>query len=145
MLNPGPYFEDVAIGSALPELVKRPTTVQLFEFSAITWNPHRIHYDKEYALSEGHPDVLVHGPLQGAILGQFLTDWLGENGKLRRLSYSNRAVATPSDTLTCKGVVTDKYERDGENLIECEIWVEKQDGTRAAPGRAVAALPSRAG
>lgn len=36
----------------------------LFRFSALTFNAHRIHYDRDYTVgTEGHPDVVVHGPL----------------------------------------------------------------------------------
>jgi 3-methylfumaryl-CoA hydratase len=38
--------------------------VQLFRFSALTYNGHRIHYDRPYAIkAEGYPDLVVHGPL----------------------------------------------------------------------------------
>lgn len=41
-----------------------PTTVDLFRFSAITFNSHRIHYDDAYAREvEGYPALVVHGPL----------------------------------------------------------------------------------
>jgi 3-methylfumaryl-CoA hydratase len=41
-----------------------PDPVLLFRFSALTFNPHRIHYDHPYATGvEGYPDLLVHGPL----------------------------------------------------------------------------------
>jgi 3-methylfumaryl-CoA hydratase len=40
----------------------------LFRFSALTYNAHRIHYDLAYANSEGHPDLVVHGPLQALML-----------------------------------------------------------------------------
>jgi hydroxyacyl-ACP dehydratase HTD2-like protein with hotdog domain len=41
-----------------------PDGIRLFTFSALTRNPHRIHYDRDYAReAEGHPDLLVHGPL----------------------------------------------------------------------------------
>lgn len=37
----------------------------LFRFSALTYNSHRIHYDRDYARNvEGYPGLLVHGPLQ---------------------------------------------------------------------------------
>jgi 3-methylfumaryl-CoA hydratase len=37
----------------------------LFRFSALTYNAHRIHYDRDYARQvEGYPGLLVHGPLQ---------------------------------------------------------------------------------
>ena len=40
-----------------------PTEVALFRFSALTYNAHRIHYDRPYAEAEGYPALLVHAPL----------------------------------------------------------------------------------
>lgn len=41
-----------------------PSAVQLFRFSAITFNGHRIHYDADYCRDvEGYPNLVVHGPL----------------------------------------------------------------------------------
>jgi 3-methylfumaryl-CoA hydratase len=41
----------------------------LFRFSALTFNGHRIHYDLPYALDvEGYGGLLVHGPLQAALM-----------------------------------------------------------------------------
>ena len=46
-----------------------PTTVTLFQFSALTYNGHRIHYDHPYATEiEGYPGLLVHGPLTALLL-----------------------------------------------------------------------------
>lgn len=46
-----------------------PTTVTLFQFSALTCNPHRIHYDHPYATQrEGYRGLLVHGPLTALLL-----------------------------------------------------------------------------
>ena len=46
-----------------------PTTVTLFQFSALTYNGHRIHYDHPYATeTEGYPGLLVHGPLTALLL-----------------------------------------------------------------------------
>lgn len=43
----------------------RPDSVLLFRFSALTYNAHRIHYDRDYARDvEGYPGLVVHGPLQ---------------------------------------------------------------------------------
>jgi hydroxyacyl-ACP dehydratase HTD2-like protein with hotdog domain len=47
-----------------------PTTRTLFQFSALTYNAHRIHYDREYARSEGYPGLLVHGPLQALLMAE---------------------------------------------------------------------------
>jgi hydroxyacyl-ACP dehydratase HTD2-like protein with hotdog domain len=40
------FFEDVEVGTELPALEKIPTTVQLFRYSAVTWNAHRIHFER---------------------------------------------------------------------------------------------------
>ncbi len=46
-----------------------PDSVMLFRYSALTFNGHRIHYDKDYAINEEHyPGLVVHGPLQATLL-----------------------------------------------------------------------------
>jgi len=42
--------------------------ILLFRYSALSWNSHRIHYDKDFAKRDGYPNVLVHGPLQATLL-----------------------------------------------------------------------------
>ena len=44
------------------------TPTLLFRFSAITFNGHRIHYDTPYAHEEGYPGLVVHGPMQAALM-----------------------------------------------------------------------------
>ena len=62
-----PAVEDTGAGGA-GELW-RPTTVDLFRYSAATYNGHRIHYDQAYAKGEeGYPDLVVHGPFTAAKL-----------------------------------------------------------------------------
>ena len=137
------YFEDVHEGMELPPRHRTTSTIQLFLFSAVTRNPHRIHYDRAFAESEDHPDVLVHGPLQGAMLCTYVTDWAGPRGRLRKIGYQNRGRATPADTLIFKGRVTRVYREDGQGVVELDVWEENQDGHVNVPGRAVVHLPSR--
>ena len=133
------YAEDVRVGDALPVVVRNASRVQLFLYSAATWNPHRIHYDVDYARYEGHPDVIVHGPLQGAWLSQYLTDWAGPGGRLVDLRWQNRASALPEQDYEFHGKVA---AVDG-STITLEVWEQHPDGTVLMPGRAVVALPRR--
>lgn len=51
------------------ERVIEPTEALLFRYSALTFNGHRIHYDRDYARNvEGHQDLVVHGPLIATLL-----------------------------------------------------------------------------
>ena len=46
-----------------------PDPILLFRFSALTFNAHRIHYDRPYAMAiEGYPGLVVHGPLTAVML-----------------------------------------------------------------------------
>jgi 3-methylfumaryl-CoA hydratase len=45
-----------------------PDTTLLFRYSAVTFNGHRIHYDREYVQAEGYPGLLVHAPLTATLL-----------------------------------------------------------------------------
>jgi 3-methylfumaryl-CoA hydratase len=46
-----------------------PDSTMLFRYSALTFNGHRIHYDKDYVRDiEGYPDLVVHGPLVATLL-----------------------------------------------------------------------------
>jgi 3-methylfumaryl-CoA hydratase len=46
-----------------------PDDVLLFRYSALTFNGHRIHYDRRYVTTiEGYPGLVVHGPLQATLL-----------------------------------------------------------------------------
>jgi 3-methylfumaryl-CoA hydratase len=51
-----------------------PDPVLLFRYSALTFNGHRIHYDRDYCRTvEGYPGLIVHGPLQATMLVEFAT------------------------------------------------------------------------
>ena len=62
--------------------------VLLFRFSALTYNAHRIHYDRDYARAEGYPGLLVHGPLQALLMAEQARPKLPP-----RCDYSYRLVA----------------------------------------------------
>jgi hypothetical protein len=134
------YAGDVEVGDELPVMTKRASRAQLFLYSAATWNPHRIHYDREYAQVEGHADVIVHGPLQGAWLTQYVTDWAGPSAALVSAGWQNRASALPERDLVFSGTVVGV---DGD-VIRLEI-VERDgpDGPVLMPGRASVRLPRR--
>jgi 3-methylfumaryl-CoA hydratase len=55
-----------------------PDPVTLFRYSALTFNPHRIHYDRPYAMEqEGYPGLVVHGPFTQQCLIDLVRDNTG--------------------------------------------------------------------
>ena len=137
------YYESVEVGAEIPQLVKHPTTQMLVKWAAASGDFYELHYDKEFAQAQGFPNVLVHGKLKFGLLGQMLIDWIGEEGVLKKLGASYRGTDFPGEDLVCKGTVTNKYIKDGEHIVELEIWAENAKGDKTTPGNAIVALPSR--
>ncbi|MEE6138437.1 acyl dehydratase [Mycobacterium sp. 050128] len=137
------FYDDIGVGDQIPTLTVTTDEIQLFFFSAATYNGHRIHYDKRWARDvEGYDNVLVHGPLQAALLARALGDWIGGRGRLVCFSVQNRATALPGESLTFGAVVTGKRLTDGAGLVDLEIS-GRRDDTVLMPGTATVQLPLR--
>ena len=137
------YYEDVEEGMEIPSLAKDVTTQQLVKWAGASGDYYQIHYDKDFAQATGLPSVIVHGRLKSSFLGQLLSDWVGEEGWVKKVSVQHRGMDFPAEQMICKGKVTSKRVEDGENLVELEVWTENPRGEKTAPGSAVVALPSR--
>lgn len=115
-----------------------PTPVLLFRFSALTFNAHSIHLDKQYCRElEGHRNLLVHGPLSLMLMTEFLRGHLARSPKkgadkenvefIKKVEYKNIAPLYAEEEMTL-------CARNGKQG-EWELWIEGQDG-----GLAVRAL-----
>ena len=94
-------------------------TVSLFRYSAITFNGHRIHYDRPYATQiEGYPGLIVHGPLLATLL---LHTFKKENPTKEVTSFEFRAV-NPIFDFNEFQICGDIQNNSGE------LWIEKVDG-----------------
>ena len=133
---------ELSVGMELPKLVVIPTAVQLFRFSAVTWNAHKVHYDRDFAQAEGHPDVLVQAHLHGAFLTQMVMRWIApERGRLLSIDWKNRARAVPGDTLTCKGVIEGIDVGSEGRLVRLALSETNQRSEICVTGSAVVTLP----
>jgi acyl dehydratase len=119
-------------GQELPELVKHPTTRQLVQYAGAQGDFYEIHYDQDFARGVGLPGVILHGLLKAAFLGQLVTDWLGDDGRLKSFEVSYRGIDRPGKPYTCRGRVA---RVDGDQA-EVELWGEDSDGNRTTLGTA---------
>lgn len=137
------YFEDVVVGSEITPLVKQPTTRQLVMWAGASGDYNPIHYDRDFAQSRGLPGVVVQGQLVGTFLGQLVTDWIGEQGILKKLTCSYKGMNYPGETITCRGKVNRKYVEDDKHCLECTIWAENTNGEKTVRGTAIVVIPAR--
>ena len=102
-------------------------SVLLFRYSALTFNGHRIHYDRPYATGEEHyPGLVVHGPLQAALLVEFAAE-LAKGKPPRRFSF--RGVRPLFDG-------ADFFLRARRVEGDLALWVENEDGEATMEAKA---------
>ena len=148
------YFEDVAVGMELPPLTKQIDLVRMMAYGAATWDFIRVHYDADYVRERGFPGPFVDGQMMGGFLAQQVQEWAGPTAFLCKLSFRNRIMVYPGDSLVCHGLVTGAYlsevpEEDSPlpnntGLVECDLWIENQKGERVVhPAQAQVRFPLR--
>ena len=110
------------------ERLVTPDDVLLFRYSALTFNGHRIHYDRRYAIeTEGYPGLVVHGPLIATLLVDLLRRSV-PNVAIRRFAF--RAVSPLFDTAPF--AVCGRPEGDGG----VRVWARGPAGALAMDGSA---------
>ncbi len=101
-----------------------PDPVMLFRFSALTFNGHRIHYDRAYAMDvEGYPGLVVHGPLTAMLLMD-LCRRHRPDATIEHFSF--RAMRPIFDTAPFQIAGT-----PSSDLSSAQLWGKNPDGTVA--------------
>ena len=108
-----------------------PDPVLLFRYSALTFNGHRIHYDRDYVTQvEGYPGLIVHGPLIATLLLDLLRRQ--QPGALVK-TFEFRAVSPLFDIHRFR--VCGRDEGDGKHAL----WAVNHKGEIAMKATAVVA------
>jgi len=138
------YYEEVEVGQEIQgfSLELDSLRMSLHTSGSQDFNPP--HQDVEYVRSTGVPDIFVNTGFIRASLERVLTDWIGDEGWLRKLSFRMIRMNMPGDIMTCKGKVTNKYIEENVHYVECDVWVENQREGVSAPCKATVTLPSKA-
>jgi 3-methylfumaryl-CoA hydratase len=133
-------FSAAATGTPAPapddsvwQRVIHPDDVLLFRYSALTFNGHRIHYDRRYATEvEAYPGLVVHGPLIATLLVDLVRSNLPQ---AKVMQFEFRAVSPLFDTEHF--TVCGKPESDGRTI---RLWAENSGGGLAMTATAVISL-----
>ncbi|WP_454766199.1 MaoC family dehydratase [Cupriavidus campinensis] len=133
-------FNDIQVGDKLPALTLpaiNRTTLALYCGASGDHNP--IHVDIDFARKARMPDVFAHGMLSAAYLGRLLTGWVPQ-ARLRNVAIRFTGITHLGNQPTCTGVVTEKFEADGEQRVKVAIRCTNQYGEEKLVGEAIVAL-----
>ncbi|MHB8105422.1 MAG: FAS1-like dehydratase domain-containing protein [Dehalococcoidales bacterium] len=152
------YWEDVKVGEEMTPVLEKGllTMMEIIRFGLyVSPMPRRIERKREWVevgfsreemqKRNGLENASDYGPQRICWLGQFCTDWMGDDGTLKKYACQVRHPSIMGDSNFVKGKVKEKRIENGEHLVDCEIWVENQAGLITAPGLATMALPVKKG
>jgi acyl dehydratase len=133
-VSPGTPVPSWSIGPVSPEKMKI--------FAAIARDPNPIHWDRDAVAERGLGDRLINqGPANLGYVVNMLLAWTGP-ASLRDLTVRFTSNVFDGDTVTAGGVVTAVREEHGERVADCDVWLDREDGTRTIAGSATVVLPT---
>ncbi len=99
-----------------------PDPVLLFRYSALTFNGHRIHYDRDYVTQvEGYPGLIVHGPLLATLLVELLAESLPDR-TLQKFEFKAMSPVFDLNEFQLCGVDPDQSD-------VCQLWIQDSNGS----------------
>lgn len=105
--------------------------------------PERVHWEDDFAKMVGAPGAYDYGPERCSWLTHHLTNWMGDDGMLRRATSKIRRHNPEGDALFISGHVTGKFEEDGRHLVEIAQEAKNQDGELSIVGTGLVELPTK--
>jgi acyl dehydratase len=125
-----------AIGEELPPFVRATGFAVWNRYAAVNDEFVPIHMDDEAGRGAGYPSAFGMGNLQWAYLHNLVRDWLGDRGRIVRLSCQFRGPNLRDQTVTARGIVDTVITDNGVVTAELTVWTEGQEGNKLAPGKA---------
>src|ERR1700746_1169314 len=127
-------YDTIKVGDSIPTIkidnVSRPDFVR---YAGASGDFVPLHYDQTFVEAAGIPTVFAQGMWTAGCLSRCLTDYAGA-GNVRRFKVRFARQVWPGDTLTCRGTVTNKTERNGERVVEGDLEVLNQKGETTVKG-----------
>lgn len=105
--------------------------------------PERVHWEEDFALEVGAPGAYDYGPERNSWLTHQLTNWMGDDGFLRKAHCKIRRHNPEGDVIYIKGKVTKKHQDGDRCLVTIEQEARNQDDELSAIGSGVVELPRK--
>ncbi len=134
------YFEDIEEGDEITpiDLFLSKDQVRRYARTAHMYVPRFT--DDEGARAEGLPGMIAPGVMSMGLLARMISDW-NQTAMIKRIGTTFRSPVLPDRDIHLRGAITQKNEAD--HTVECDIWLENDDGERWVIGTATVSVPAQ--
>lgn len=135
----------VEIGDAIPSwTMERVTPERMKTVAAILRDPMPLHWDRDVSREVGFEGRLLNqSPINLGYVVNMLIAWAGPSC-IRRVRTEFPLPVFDGDRVTAGGIVRGLEIEDGVTVAECEVWLDRDDGSRSVSARAWVEIPGDA-
>jgi len=133
-------FRTLKVGDAVTPLKLDLTATFVVAGAIATRDFMPVHHDRDYAASQGSPNIFLNILSDTGFCTRFLTDWAGPEAMVKKLAIRLGVPAYAGSQLEYTGSVTSLSESDGEGLVEITFRAANDQGDHVS-GTALIGLP----
>lgn len=138
------HWEAVQVGDALPTMAIPMTATRIVAGAIASRDFMPVHHDRDYANTQGAPDIFMNILSDTGYCSRFLTDWAGPDAQVHRIAIRLGVPVFPGHTLTYTGRVTRAEVADGLGWVDVEFAAVDDLGEHVS-GTATLSLPLEEG
>ncbi len=127
---------EVDVGDVLPELAIEMTSTLIIAGALASNDYTPVHHDKQAAVAQGLPDVIMNVLTTNGWVSRYVTDWAGPNAVIKKLGVKLGAPNVPGDTMKLTGKVLQKDEE--QSVVDIEVVGKNSWGAHATASISVA-------
>ena len=127
---------EVEVGDVLPELAIEMTSTLIIAGALASNDYTPVHHDKQAAVAQGLPDVIMNVLTTNGWVSRYVTDWAGPNAEIKKLGVKLGAPNVPGDTMKLTGKVLQKDEE--QSVVDVEVLGKNSWGAHATASVSVA-------
>jgi acyl dehydratase len=133
-------WNDIRVGDAVTPMRIDVTATVVVAGAIASRDYMPVHHDRDYANTQGAPDIFMNILTDNGYCSRFLTDWAGPEAMVRKVAIRLGVPSHPGSTLDFTGTVTGKSRQGGEGVVEIEFRATNDRGDHLS-GTAVIGLP----
>lgn len=119
-------IEHIKVGDQLPELAIAITAKLIVGGAIASRDYQNVHHDKDAAQALGSPDIFMNILTTNGLVGRYVTDWVGQGARLKKIAIRLGAPNYPGDTMVLSGAVTRCDQ--GSGRVEIDVIGKNQYG-----------------
>jgi hypothetical protein len=131
----------IHVGDEITPLALEMTATRIVAGALATRDFMPVHHDRDYANSQGAPDIFMNILSSTAYCSRFLTDWAGSDTIVKKIAIRLGVPVHPRSTLAFTGQVTGVTTVDDEDIIDVEFRATNELGDHLT-GTATISLPA---